>query len=137
MIKKSISANSLVSMVNTIDTPPSNFNSKRMVKTKSYDNIHDALLNDEKITNTNWNNVEHIATMLSYTPINSVLACVPERSFPISLVSKTDNTSVELGICLSNPENFIKEESANEELFYDIKRQMNRRIKKHKRLCYG
>lgn len=128
MLKKSVSVNSLFNLNNfNNDSKIDNnaLNNKRMIRAKSYDNIHDALLNDEKIKNTYWDNVENVSTILSYTPINAALKCISERTFPISLVSKPDNTYVELGVCLSNPENYVKEESNNEELFYDIRRQMS------------
>ncbi len=68
------------------------------------------MLSDNIQLNTNWNNIEHIVEMISYTPINNSLKCIAERSFPTkALLSKNDN--LELGICLSNPENLLQENS--------------------------
>jgi hypothetical protein len=130
MIKKSTSANSLVNLTDGNNNFNFNKRKKKMITVKSYDSIHDALLNNEKITDMNWNNVEHIGNILSYTPISAVLKCVSERSFPVSLVSGADTTYVDLGVCLSNPENYIKEELTNEKLFCDIRRQVQCRIRR-------
>lgn len=98
MIKKSISCTSL----HGIDESMSQ---RKMVKTKSYDSVQHMLSDSSKMTPIQ--NIEHAGALLAYAPINNVFKCIAERTFPVSLLSDSDDSNIDMGVCLMNSEKSI------------------------------
>lgn len=128
MIKKSISYNSL----NGIDECVSH---RKMVKTKSYDSVQHMLSDDSKMTPIH--KIEHVGALLAYAPINNVFKCVSERTFPVSILSDSDDTNIDMGVCLMDSEKYIPKgvERGEEEEEEEIINVLKNNIEKLSRSC--
>ena len=75
-----------------------------MVKSKSVSDITDI----ETVNSHKWtsDNIEHVA---QFVPLKNYIKCITMHTFPVSLLTDTDETALDMGVCLSDPEGFIDE----------------------------
>lgn len=90
MFQKSISSPNLTSI---------SVGKSRMIKSNSHTNID---ITDT--TNTlKWSihDIEHVAP---FVPIKNIAKCMVTHTFPISLISDSDDSSIDMGLCMVDPE---------------------------------
>lgn len=77
----------------------------RMVKSQSLTNMLD--IADTSGTTLKWNNsdIEHVSP---FVPIKNIAKCLTTHTFPLSLVSDSDDSQVDMSTCLAEPDDIEK-----------------------------